>query len=39
MVQVLGKLVQSIINQQIVMKIVDIAEYEALLWRWLATKR
>ena len=38
-IQVLGKLAQHIKNQQTVMKIVDIAEYEALLWRWLATKR
>ena len=38
MVRVLGKLAHHIKNQQTVMKIVNIAEYEALLWRWLATK-
>lgn len=39
MVQLPGKLAQQIKNQQIVMKSVDIVEYEALFWNWLATKR
>lgn len=39
MIQVFEKLAQHMKNQQTVMKIVDIAGYEALLWRLLATNR